>query len=210
MAHSDNHLALARMIYDSVASASTDGAYLTSAQRDTLLNKANLWVHEILLRFGDTESPAKGIERFAPGLVKSQVISAWSSGGFALPTDYYLWLSAQKDGSPNVRLRFVEPSRKIDLDNNSNPNEVAAFTIKGGKTYGYVNGSILNSGTGVLEYVSTDQATSSASSIVIDLIWHDTIVSRAAALYFLEKGETERATMIMQDVLSQVGLITGK
>lgn len=209
MAHSDNHLALARLIYDPVASASTDGVQLTSAQRDTLLNKANLWVHEILLSLGNKENPGMGLEKFAPGLVKSQTISAWSSFGFALPTDYYVWLSAQQDGSPNVRLRFVEPSRKIDLDNNSNPNEVAAFTIKGGKTYGYVDGSILNAGTGVLEYICTDQATNSASTIVIDSIWHDIIVSRAAALYFMEKGEIERATMIMQDVLSQVKFIIG-
>jgi hypothetical protein len=105
-----------------------------------------------------------------------------------------------------VKLLFRDPSRKVELDSSFNPNDQNCFTIFSGKIYGYYLGAALNSGSGTVYYLASDQLASSgaASDLQIDSMWFDVIVDLAASYFFsetanvpFEKANLERVSMVM-------------
>ena len=201
------HVKLARKLFDPVATASTDGAKVSSLLRTDYLNRANRFIQTTLLL---VDKSGKLIGQYLPGLVKTQTIT-WSSSGFTLPTDYTHWISCEHIPADHVKLLFRDPSRKIELDSGFNINDQNIFTIFGGKTYGYYNGSVLSGGTGTLYYLSSDQRSSAGDSadISIDSMWYDCLVDLAASFHFSDRGELSLEAGNIQRtklVLQMIGL----
>lgn len=184
------HLQLSRKIQDPVSAAGTDGSVCTSALRTDYLNRANHFVQLVVWKQG-----RDAVDKFLSGLVKSQAAFTWLSAGVAVASDYQQNLSCQLDGTTPVLLTWVPSSRKILLDNDQNRNLDRAYTIFGGKVYGYSNYIALSSGTGTLYYMSNDTRASNgdSSDIAIDSLWYDTLVDLAASYFFDDRGNSDLA-----------------
>lgn len=195
------HLKLSRKIFDPVAAAATDGVKVSSDLRTDYLNRANRFIENQVILLDKSLGLAA---QCLPGLLKTQSFT-WTSAGTSLSSDYVQWLSSEHvSGTTHTKLLFRDPSRKVELDSSYNPFDKNVFTILGGKIYGYLNGSILTSGSGVLYYLASDQRASSGdtSDIAIDEMWWDLIVDLAASFFNsdtgnLDKGNAERVSMVM-------------
>ena len=198
------HLKLARKLVDPVAAAGTDGQEVTQALRTDYLNRANKFIQMLLW----TNKPGL-FETYLQGLIASSTIS-FSSSGAALPADYSYYVSLQQN-SPVRKLKWFEPSRKIELDmavvsGASNPFYSNCFTILGNKIYAYQSGAILNTGTGTFYYIKNDQRANNGDTndISIDPIWYETLVDLAASYHYsdkkeisLQKASEDRATLVL-------------
>jgi hypothetical protein len=198
------HLKLSRKLTDPVAAAATDGGEVSSALRTDYLNRANKFIQMLLW----TTKPDL-FETYLQGLIATSSIT-FASAGAALPSDFSYAITLQQD-SPVRKLKWFEPSRKIELDMatvsaNSNPFFSNCFTILGNKIYAYQAGTILSSGTGTFYYIKNDQRASSgdSSDIMIDAIWHETLVDLAASYHYsdkkeitLQKASEDRATLVL-------------
>jgi len=190
------HLYLSRKMQDPVAAAGTDGGVFTSAERTDYLNRANKFIQLVVYEKG-----RDFVDRFLPGLVKTQAIT-WASVGTSLETDYSQHLSCQYTLTIPVLLRWVPPSRKIILDNDQNRNIDAAYTILASKIYGYYNYAQLTSGSGVLYYLSNDTRASNGDTndISIDALWYDTLVDLAASFAHADRGNQQFSDMNAQRI----------
>jgi hypothetical protein len=190
---SNLHLYLSRKLQDPVAVATVDGGRYTSDMRTDYLNRGNNFIQLVVWQAG-----REYVDRYLNGLVATQAV-VWDVAGTTLATDYKQHLSCQytpTTGNP-ILLRFVPSSRKILLDNDQNRNFAEAFTILGGKIYGYYNYSQLATGNGVLYYMKSDVrvASTDATDISIDSLWYDTVVDLAASFAHEDQGNGEQASM---------------
>jgi hypothetical protein len=194
----DIHMKLARKLFDPVATSATNGVKVTALLRTDYLNRANSFIQTTLLasiKNGDYSV----IGQWLAGLVKVQT-PTWASGGTTVATDYVHWISCVHSGT---RLLWRDPSRKLELDNAFNPSDKNCFTIFGGKIYAYYNAAQLTTGTGSLYYLFNDTGATGAA-ILLDPVWHETLIDLAASFYFSDKGDlpfvqanTQRAAMVM-------------
>ena len=187
------HLYLSRKLQDPVTLAATDGGPYSSAMRTDYLNRANNFIQMVVQQAGRDY-----VNRYLVGLVSTQAV-VWAAAGTALASDYRQHLSCQytpATGNP-VLLRFVGPSLKIVLDNDQNRNYDAAYTILGGKIYGYYNFSQLATGSGTLYYMKSDVRASNGDTldISIDPLWYDTVVDIAASFAHEDRGNVDFAQM---------------
>lgn len=187
------HLYLSRKLQDAVGAAGTDGDVYTSAVRTDYLNRANHFIQLIVWKQG-----RDFVDRFLSGLVKTQSIT-FASGGTSLNSDYQQHLSCAYG---TYLLTWVEPSRKILLDNDQNRNLDRAYTIMGGKVYGYYNFAQLTTGTGTLYYMQNDTRASNgdSSDISIDALWYDTLVDIASSFAHDDRGNSDLAKADAQRV----------
>ena len=200
----DLHVKLSRKLTDPVAAAATDGAEVTSALRTDYLNRANKFIQMLLW----TNKPDL-FETYLQGLIATSSVT-FASTGAALPSDFSYAITLQQD-SPVRKLKWFEPSRKIELDmatvaSANNPFFSNCYTILGNKIYAYQSGVILSSGTGTFYYIKNDQRASSgdSSDIAIDAIWYETLVDLAASYHYsdkkeitLQKASEDRATLVL-------------
>jgi hypothetical protein len=187
------HLYLARKLQDPVTLAATDGGPFSSAMRTDYLNRGNNFIQLVVWQAG-----REYVDRYLNGLVTTQAV-VWDAAGTTLATDYKQHLSCQytpTTGNP-ILLRFVPSSRKILLDNDQNRNLAEAYTILGGKIYGYYNYSQLATGNGVLYYMKSDVRASNGDTldVSIDSLWYDTLVDLAASFAHEDRGNGEQASM---------------
>jgi hypothetical protein len=190
---SNLHLYLSRKLQDPVSVATADGVVFTSDIRTDYLNRGNNFIQLVVWQAG-----REFVDRYLNGLVTTQAI-VWDAAGTTLATDYKQHLSCQytpTTGNP-ILLRFIPSSRKILLDNDQNRNLAEAYTILGGKIYGYYNYNQLATGNGVLYYMKSDVRTASTDvdDISIDSLWYDTMVDLAASFAHEDRGNGEQATM---------------
>jgi len=200
------HVYLSRKLQDPVALAGTDGSVFTSAVRTDYLNRANKFIQLIVFNSG-----RDNVDRLLSNLVKTQSI-VWATLGTDVASDYNRALSCQHTATSGyILLPWVPPSRKIILDNDQDRNYDAAFTILGGKIYGYYNYAQLLTGSGLMYYMASDVRASSGDSddIAIDSLWYDTLVDIAASFAHEDRGNVEHAKMNqtrIQMVMSIVGV----
>ena len=198
----DLSVKLSRKLFDPVAASTTNGAKITAALRTDYLNRANSFIQTTLLasiKGGDYTV----VGQWLAGLIKVQSVT-WASGGTTVATDYVHWISVEHvPTTGRVRLLWRDPSRKMELDQAFNPNDKNCFTILGGKIYGYFGGAQLTTGTGNLYYLFNDTGATGAA-ILLDPIWHETLIDLAASFHFGDKGDlpfvqanTQRAAMVM-------------
>lgn len=185
----DLHVELARKIQDPVATSATAGQEVSVALRTDYLNKANKFISLAVWESGGKNF----ISKFLSGLKATHSLT-FLTAGVSLNADYHYFLEAQADTGPTI-LTF-HPS-KMELDALANPNLANAFTIDGGKIYGYDSSGLLNTpDTGKLFYVKTDVGAVSGT-INIDPIWFDSMIEIAASFHFEDKGELEMAQAIV-------------
>ena len=206
------HVILSRKLTDPVSVATADGGEVSSALRTDYLNRANKFVQMLLW----TSKPDL-FETYLQGLIATSPVNFLLAGA-ALPSDYSYYIALQQN-SPIRRLKWFEPSRKIELDMGvisgaNNPFFSNCFTILGNKIYAYQQGNALASGTGALYYLKNDQRASANDSadISIDPIWYETLVDLAASYHYsdkkeitLQKASEDRATLVLGVIGKQDG-----
>ena len=198
------HVKLSRKLTDPVSVATADGGEVTSLLRTDYLNRANRFIQMLLW----TSKPDQ-IETYLQGLIGASLVT-FTSTGVPLPADYSYYLSLQANG-PTRKLKWFEPSRKIELDmattpSANNPYYSNCFTIMGNLIYAYQQGKMLTTGSGLLYYIKNDQRAGAADTddILIDPIWHETLIDLAASFHYgdkkestLEKMNSDRASMVL-------------
>lgn len=201
MNHATTHLIVARLINDPVAAATTDGKELMEDERNDLINQSTLFLIQHVL-FADPDRIAATILFES---LKKQTTFTWSSSGTTLASiasDYLEWIEVAASIT-GERLGF-EPFF-TDLSSGHNPFQKEAFSIKDQKLFGYSNGALLNAGTGVLLYFESAQAaTSSTTTINLDLRWQFVLAELTAYFFFAQKGDMTRADAFFKNAMAGI------
>lgn len=185
------HLKLSRKIQDPVSSIATDGQKVSAALRSDYLNRANKYLQ--LFFMGYDKDPVRTLtQKYLSGIVKAQSFT-FATAGTALASDFSFELACEYYVSASSRytLPWIEPSANFDMLEQRKPFTKDAYTILGGRIYGYYNNALLTTGTGYYYYVATDQSSEAdaATDININAIWYDTLVDLAASYWFEDKGD---------------------
>lgn len=196
MSHATDHVMLSRLIQDPVAAHATDGGEVSSLLRDDYLNRGTTHVQRLVMQLvaGDRDR----LSRFLSGL-KAIWQPTWASAGTTLVAGFRTWIEVKYSTAAMV----YHPS-KVELDANLNPNLQPAFTITGGKIYGYAAGAALNAGSGDVHYLRDDQTTTSAGTTYMDNLFVQDVIMAAAGFHFFDKGDIDRGIILHKQVNQSV------
>lgn len=173
--------------YTAGGGAATAGKVYTVAQRQELINRANVYLQSFLYNKFDTD----GVKRILQSTVKTASIT-FASAGTSVASDYNnMPIGLTKDSSTAT---YVYVQNKLDADNDVNKNLSYIFTVEAGKIYVYIRsaGTLTkqSSGTGVFYYLASDQVTqNSATDILLSRQFWDVLRDLAVWFALTEKPD---------------------
>lgn len=181
---------LSRRLNDPVSwavagAAGVDGRVFSNTTRQELLNRANADIEYVIFR-RDLTAGKDNVRKILQTLIGKQTISALSSSGTAVATDYNNMPIYLARGT--TAIHFYYP-KKEDLDLNWYPAINNVFTIETGKIYAYSAGAVLNTGAASFYYIVKDEVTQNSSTdLLMPQTFHAHIVDLATLYGLRERG----------------------